>query len=74
MLVLNREFEKELKTEIPLKGAYNIYEVSREDGKQHLVSENVNAIKVSLAPGDAVLLRLQNAGEELCTIEYKLED
>ena len=74
VLVLNREFEKELQAQIPLKGAYNIYEVSREDGKQHLVCENVTSIPVSLACGDAVLLRLQKAGEELCTIEYKLED
>lgn len=74
VFVLNREFEKELSAEIPLKSAYNLYEVSREDGKQHLKSENVNSIQVSLAPGDAVLLRLQNAGEELCAIDYKLEE
>ena len=74
VFVLNREFEKELNAEIPLKGAYNLYEVSREDGKQYLKDENVSSIQVSLAPGDAVLLRLQNPGEELYTVDYQLEE
>lgn len=72
LLVLNREFYKENDIEIPLKGNYNIYEVSREDGKQRLVEENTDAIKVKLNLGDAILLRVQPANEELCTVEYGL--
>ena len=73
ILVLNREFEKPLNADIPLQGKYNIYEVSREDGLQRLIAENTDTLSVSLANGDAVLLRLQPAGEELFTIEYKPE-
>ncbi len=72
IFILNRDFDKELKAEIPLKGKFNIYEVSRADGKQHLISENAESASVSLACGDAVLLRVQKSDEEICTVEYSL--
>lgn len=72
LLVLNREFEKPLEAKIPLKGAYHIYEVSREDGKQYLL-DAADALKVSLAPGDAILLRVQPGEEAPFTAEYCLE-
>ena len=72
ILVLNREFEKGLRADIALKDKYNIYEVSRIDGKQKLLCEASSVAPVDLAVGDAVLLRLQPADEELCTIEYSL--
>lgn len=72
ILVLNREFEKALKADIALKDKYNIYEVSRIDGKQKLICEASDVAPVDLANGDAVLLRLQPADEELFTIEYTL--
>ena len=73
IFVLNREFEKELHAQIPLKGDFNIYEVSRDDGKQHLISENARAVNVDLACGDAVLLRVQPGTEEKCTVAYRLQ-
>ena len=74
LFVLNRDFEKELCADISLSGSFNIYEVSREDGKQGLVSENVDKISVSLAPGDAVLFRVQPADEEKFIAEYKISE
>jgi len=74
ILVLNREFEKTLKADIPLNGKYNIYEVSKIDGKQKLIREASNIADVDLAIGDAILLRLQPSGEEKFTVEYMLGD
>lgn len=74
IFILNRDFEKELHAQISLKDNYNIYEVSREDGKQHLASENARSVKVDLACGDAVLLRAQTGTEEKCTVAYSLQE
>jgi len=72
LLVLNREFEKPLETNIPLKKAYHIYEVSRSDGKQYHL-DTADTLKVSLAPGDAILLRVQPAEEVPFTAEYRIQ-
>lgn len=72
LLVLNREFEKPLEASIPLKGMYHIYEVSKEDGKQYL-RDTADVLQVSLAPGDAVLLRVQPAEEVPFTAEYRIQ-
>lgn len=74
LFVLNRDFEKELCADIPLSGSFNVYEVSREDGMQRLVAEDTETLSVSLAPGDAVLLRVQPADEEKLIAEYKLSE
>ena len=71
LLVLNREFEKPLETAIALKKVCHVYEVRKADGKQvFLGTEDV--LRISLAPGDATLLRVQQAEEEPFTIEYTL--
>ena len=72
ILILNREFEKNLKAEIPLNGKYNIYGVSKIDGKQRFLREASDAVSVSLASGDAVLLRVQPSDEEKFTVTYTL--
>ncbi len=73
MLIVNRRFFKELDTTLELKGNYNIYEVSFSDGKQNLIKENASELDIRLPEGEAILLRIQPAGEELCTIEYALK-
>ncbi len=72
-VILNRDFEKELDAVLPLKDAYRIYEVSKEDGKQRVMAESADALSIRLAPGDAVLLRIQKASEPAYTVEYVLE-
>lgn len=73
LYILNRDFYQDLKAELNLKGSYNLYEVSREDGKQHLLATGTDRIPVSLIPGDAILLRVQNAAEEAFLADYELE-
>jgi hypothetical protein len=58
--------------ELSLNGNYRLYEVSKTDGLQHVVCENTDKLALELAPGDAVLYRLQPADEEAYTIEYRL--
>lgn len=72
LFILNRDFYKELNAEIMLKGRYHVYEVSKEDGRQYLVSENTDRIAAVLQEGDACLLRLQPADEEPYTVSYVL--
>lgn len=73
-VILNRDYEKSLKTEIQLKDNFRIYEVSKEDGKQRVTYDNVSVLPVELNPGDAMLIRIQKANEEAYTIEYSLAE
>lgn len=72
IFILNRDFYKKLNAEIKLKGEYNIYEVSRKDGKQYLIAQAADSAKVNLDEGDAVLLRIQPKDEPLFTAQYVL--
>lgn len=72
LYILNRDFHNLLKAELPLKGNFHLYEVSRKDGRQSLISRNTTQITVTLPCGDAILLRIQPASEEPFTIEYRL--
>lgn len=74
IFVLNRDFNKKLDTQIQLKGKFNIYEVSRKDGLQYLLSENVDSLNVNLDCGDAILFRVQKSDEELCAVSYICEE
>jgi len=73
LFVLNRDFYKPLEATLKLKGRYHIYEVSKTDGKQSLISENASGISVKLGQGDAILLRIQDGTEEPYTVSYQLE-
>ncbi len=73
MLVLNRDFTVEKQISLPLKKSCRLYELSRETGRQSVICDCADTIDVTLAPGDAVLLRVQDACEEAFTIEYRLE-
>jgi len=74
VIILNRDFEAPLSGEIEMKDEFRVYEVSREDGKQRVAYENTTLLPVCLAPGDAVILRIQKAREEAFTIKYKLAE
>ena len=71
-LILNRDYETEQTVSLPLQGATRIYEVSKADGRQRVIEEKAEAICLTLAPGDAALLRLQDAKDAPFTVEYKL--
>ena len=73
LLVLNRDYEKDVDITLSLKEESRIYLVDREDGRQKLVRENTNEIFLHLKAGDARLLRVQPMKEEAFTIEYRLD-
>ncbi len=74
MIVLNRDYMTKKTISLPLNGIYRIYEVSKTDGKQYVKAEAADSICTTLAPGDAVLLRIQNASNEAFTLEYSLSE
>ncbi len=72
MMVLNRNYMTEKTVTLPLNGSYRVYEVSKVDGLQTVIAENTDKLELSLAAGDATLIRLQRAEEEAFTVEYRL--
>ncbi|MBQ9115457.1 MAG: hypothetical protein IJY04_00370 [Clostridia bacterium] len=72
IMILNRDYEKPLKCEIPMKGEYRLYEVSKVNGKQSVLADKTAALKLDLIPGDAILIRVQDAKDEAFTCEYRL--
>ena len=42
-------------------------------GRQNVVCDRTDSVTVSLAKGDAILYRVQNADEAPFTVEYRLE-
>ena len=73
-VILNRDYEKTVEIKLDLKDNFRVYEVSKVDGKQRIIAENVNEITVKLNGGDAVLYRFQKATEKAFTIEYELAE
>lgn len=72
LLIQNRDFYQPLCAQLSLKGKYNLYEVSKENGQQSLLCTNTDRIPVELSAGDAMLLRVQPQDQPLCTVEYCL--
>ena len=58
---------------LKLKQKFRIYEVCQEDGMQIIRNNRTQTLTVKLQPGDATLLRFQNANEEKYLIDYVLE-
>ncbi len=73
LLVLNRDYEVKRSFELKLKKAFRIYAVSGEDGAQRVRDERAETLKVALQPGDAALLRFQDADEQAYAIDYVLK-
>lgn len=72
MMILNRDYMEEKTVSLALNGNYRLYEVSKVDGLQYVMCDRTDKIETTLAPGDAILCRLQNAEEEAYTVEYRL--
>ena len=72
MMILNRDYMTEKSFTLDLNGSYRIYEVSKQDGLQYVTAEATDKLNVSLAAGDAILIRLQKSEEEAFTVEYRL--
>ena len=73
LLIQNRDFLVSREFCLKLKKDFRIYTVSKEDGMQVVSTENTDKLSLNLEPGDAVLLRFQDAAEEAYLIDYVLE-
>lgn len=73
LVVLNRDFTAEKTLKLNMKKNSRIYEVSKETGRQSILEEAVDQLTVTLAPGDARLIRVQDSADEAYTVEYRLE-
>lgn len=73
LLILNRDYLKEADISLALCGSFRVYEVNRNDGRQHLLSDSTDKLDLKLMPGDAVLVRVQPSKEEAFTVEYRLD-
>lgn len=72
LMVLNRDYLTEKQIALSLRGHFRVWQVSPQDGQQHLVCEG-NQLSAPFIPGEMKLYRLQNASEEPCSIEYYLD-
>ena len=73
LMVLNRDWNTDVDVCLKLKDAANVYEVSKQDGKQNLVMQDTVCLQAHIAPGDLMLYRIQPATEAPFTAEYYLE-
>lgn len=73
LMVQNRDYNIARAFSLKLKKKCRIYEVSQEDGKQFVKSNSSQTLNVKLAPGEAVLVRCQDAKEEKYLIDYILK-
>lgn len=73
LMVLNRDYREEKEISIHLKNAGHVWEISGEDGMQHLKAENVQGFTAKYIPGEMKLFRIQPADETIYEIEYYLD-
>lgn len=73
LMVLNRDYDRNTYVQLKLKNPSHVYRVSREDGEERCVHQNVTSMLLDLSAGDLALYRIQPATEEPFTVEYYLE-
>lgn len=72
LFVLNRDYRNDRTFKLHFQKASRVYEVSDKTGTQRVIRNRSTGIRLDLAPGDAKLLRVQNAEEEAFLIDYVL--
>lgn len=73
LFIQNRDYEKTRTFKLKLQKKFRVYEVSQKDGMQSIRNHGVEGISLCLEPGDAKLLRFQDAKEEAFLIDYVLK-
>lgn len=75
LFIQNQAYEEKEKRlfSLKLKGKKRVYRVNPHDGKQLITKEAVDVFKVLIMPGDADLLRFQDAEAEACLVEYVMK-
>ena len=71
ILVLNRDYKEEKEFKITFRNTSRIYEVSKRDGMQGVVSESTKEFVIKLLPGDAALYRIDDASTPEYSIKYE---
>ena len=71
ILVLNRDYKEEKEFKITFRNTSRVYEVSKRDGMQGVVSENTKELVIKLLPGDAALYRIDDASKPEYSIKYE---
>ena len=72
LFVLNRDYRNARAFTLRFKKPSRVYKVSDETGDQSVIRNRSAGMRLNLAPGDAVLLRVQSAEEEAFLIDYAL--
>ena len=72
LFVLNRDYRNARDFTLRFKKPSRVYKVSDQTGEQSVLRNRSEAVRLSLSPGDAVLLRVQDAAEEAFFIDYAL--
>ena len=73
LMILNRDYRATRDIMLSLRAPVHVWEVSGQDGQQHLLAESASALTGSYIPGELKLYRLQPADEAPCGIEYYLD-
>ena len=73
LMILNRDYRATRDIMLSLRAPVHVWEVSGQDGQQHLLAESASALTGSYIPGELKLYRLQPAEEAPCGIEYYLD-
>ena len=73
LMVLNRDYETARTFTLRFQRPSRVYAVSGETGLQKVIRRRASSLRVSLSPGDAVFLRVQDAEEEPFAVEYMMK-
>lgn len=72
LFILNRDYLNAREFRLRFKKPFRVYRVSDETGEQAVLRNRTESLRLRLAPGDAVFLRVQDAEEAPCLIRYTL--
>lgn len=70
LMILNRDYLNKRTFKLNFQKVFRVYEVSGEDGMQSVRNQSTKSIRLELAAGDAIFLRVQDIEDEAYLIEY----
>ena len=73
LIIQNRDYEQDHIFELKLKQQFRIYEVSKANGMQKILSNATDHLQLHMEAGDAIFLRAQDSKEEPFLIDYILQ-
>lgn len=70
LIVLNRDYLNKRTFKLNFQKAFRVYEVSGENGMQSVKNRSTKSLRLELAAGNAIFLRVQDIEDEAYLIEY----